>query len=120
MRGHGDAALAASSRPLTRLHSVDHFRLDRHPGFVAYLNALPRCDVVLHGLHHAHVGPQFAAEFQGQTARECQRMVQQGAGYLQRCRDAVRPRLCAARVERTAGAISGSERPRVRFHLFSA
>src|SRR5256885_9635694 len=36
-----------------------HFRVDRFPQFVAYLNALPRTDCALHGLHHeigrAHV-----------------------------------------------------------------
>jgi hypothetical protein len=55
----------------TRLRSAGHFRIDRYPEFVAYLNGLERCEVVAHGLHHAHVGPRFAVEFQDQTEREC-------------------------------------------------
>ena len=44
-----------------------HFRVDRYPEFVAYLNALPRTDCALHGLHHAHPGPRMAVEFQEQS-----------------------------------------------------
>jgi predicted deacetylase len=54
-----------------------HFRVDRHPDFVAYLNALPRTDCALHGLHHAHPGPRMAAEFQQQSHGECRALLQQ-------------------------------------------
>jgi hypothetical protein len=55
----------------TRVRSAGHFRIDRFPEFVGYLNGLERCEVVPHGLHHAHVGPRFAVEFQEQTERQC-------------------------------------------------
>lgn len=53
------------------------FRIDRFPDFVAYLNALPRTDCAVHGLHHAHPGPHLAMEFQHQSRRKCRAMVQQ-------------------------------------------
>jgi hypothetical protein len=62
----------------TRLHPAEHFRLDRHPRFVAYLNELSGCEVVLHGLHHAHVGQRFTTEFQAQSEQQCVRMIEQG------------------------------------------
>ena len=54
-----------------------HFRVDRFPEFVAYLNALPRTDCALHGLHHAHPGPRMAVEFQEQSRSECSAMLQE-------------------------------------------
>ena len=48
-----------------------HFRVDRFPEFVAYLNALPRTDCAPHGLNHAHPGPRMAVEFQEQSRSEC-------------------------------------------------
>jgi hypothetical protein len=62
----------------TRLHPMGHFRVDRHPQFVAYLNGLERCEIVLHGLHHAHTGPQFAAEFQEESEEACADIVRRG------------------------------------------
>jgi hypothetical protein len=53
------------------------FRLDRHPAFVAYLNALPRAECGVHGLHHAHVGPRMAVEFQAQSRSECRAMLEE-------------------------------------------
>jgi hypothetical protein len=55
----------------TRLRDEGHFRLDRHPRLVSYLNGLERCEVVLHGLSHAHAGPNWAVEFQDQSEDEC-------------------------------------------------
>jgi predicted deacetylase len=52
------------------------FRVDRFPDFVAYLNALPRTDCAIHGLHHAHPGPRLAMEFQGQSRSRCRTLVQ--------------------------------------------
>ncbi len=48
-----------------------HFRVDRFPDFVAYLNALPRTECAVHGLNHAHPGPRMAVEFQQQSRSEC-------------------------------------------------
>jgi Uncharacterized protein conserved in bacteria (DUF2334) len=53
------------------------FRVDRFPEFVAYLNALPRTECALHGLHHAHAGPRMATEFQHQSRGECRALLQQ-------------------------------------------
>ncbi|MDE2250179.1 MAG: DUF2334 domain-containing protein [Gammaproteobacteria bacterium] len=52
------------------------FRVDRFPEFVAYLNAMPRTECAVHGLHHAHQGPRMAMEFQRQTRDECGAMLQ--------------------------------------------
>ena len=53
------------------------YRIDRFPDFVAYLNALPRTDCAIHGLHHAHRGPRLATEFQGQSRRRCRALVKE-------------------------------------------
>lgn len=58
------------------------FRIDRFPDFVAYLNALPRTDCAIHGLHHAHPGPRLAMEFQGQSRRRCRALVQEARGIF--------------------------------------
>lgn len=50
-------------------------RLDRHPGFVRWLNDRPRMEVALHGLHHVHAGRSIHVEFQEQPRRECVRML---------------------------------------------
>lgn len=55
-----------------------HLRIDRHPGFVAYLNSMERAEVAMHGLHHLHRGPRFAVEFQKQSASTCTRMLDKG------------------------------------------
>jgi hypothetical protein len=62
----------------TRLHRPGHFRLDRHPQLVSCLNSLERCEVVLHGLTHAHRGPRFAVEFQDESVEECTAAVERG------------------------------------------
>ena len=58
------------------------FRIDRFPEFVAYLNALPRTDCAVHGLHHAHPGPNLAMEFQQQSRRRCRAMVRKARGIF--------------------------------------
>jgi predicted deacetylase len=58
------------------------FRIDRFPEFVAYLNALPRTDCAIHGLHHAHPGPRLAVEFQGQSRGRCRALVQKARGIF--------------------------------------
>jgi predicted deacetylase len=58
------------------------FRIDRFPDFVAYLNALPRTDCAVHGLHHAHRGPRLAMEFQEQSQRKCRTLVRKARGIF--------------------------------------
>jgi hypothetical protein len=53
-------------------------RLDRHPGFVAYLRSLPRTEVALHGYQHVHRGRSIPVEFQEQSERECLAMLRAG------------------------------------------
>jgi predicted deacetylase len=53
------------------------FRIDRFPDFVACLNALPRTDCAIHGLHHAHRGPRLTTEFQRQSRRKCRALLEQ-------------------------------------------
>jgi hypothetical protein len=62
----------------SRLQPPGRFRLDRHPQFVAFLNGLERCEIVPHGLHHAHVGPRRAVEFQDQAQEQCAAIIQRG------------------------------------------
>jgi hypothetical protein len=66
----------------TRLAPPDRFRIDRHPGFVDYLNGLQRTEIVLHGLHHAHRGPLFATEFQDETESQCRDAIEQGVAIF--------------------------------------
>lgn len=80
----------------TRLHPAGRFRLDRHPRFVRFLNGLERCEIVPHGLYHAHVGPRLAAEFQDESEDRCAALVQQAldifaAGKLRFVRGFVPP-----------------------------
>jgi hypothetical protein len=49
----------------------------RHPEFVAFLNAMPRTEIALHGLHHVHPGRQISVEFQSQGRAECAEMLRQ-------------------------------------------
>ena len=58
------------------------FRIDRFPDFITYLNALPRTDCAIHGLHHAHRGPRLATEFQGQSRRRCRNLVRTARGIF--------------------------------------
>jgi Uncharacterized protein conserved in bacteria (DUF2334) len=62
----------------TRLRPAGRFRLDRHPRLVAHLNGLERCEVVPHGLFHAHAGPRFATEFQDESEEQCEAIVRRG------------------------------------------
>jgi hypothetical protein len=67
----------------TRLRAAGHFRLDRHPRLVAYLNSLERCEVVVHGLSHAHAGPRWAVEFQEQSEDECVAVLERALGIFE-------------------------------------
>ena len=62
----------------TTLHPPEAMRIDRHPRFVSYLNAQPRAEIAMHGLHHLHRGPDFAVEFQRQSGKRCAAMLEKG------------------------------------------
>lgn len=47
------------------------FALDAHPEFVAFLQALPRTEMVPHGLHHMRKGQPIPVEFGRASFREC-------------------------------------------------
>jgi len=49
---------------LARRYPKDTMRLDRHPGFVSFLNSLERAEIGYHGLYHCHRGPRIPVEFQ--------------------------------------------------------
>jgi hypothetical protein len=49
--------------------------LRNHPGFVAYLNEMPRTEIALHGLHHVNLGPSVSVEFQHQDRAACATML---------------------------------------------
>jgi len=51
--------------------------LCKHPEFVAFLNAMPRTEIALHGLHHVHPGELVSVEFQEQDRATCARMLRE-------------------------------------------
>ncbi len=51
--------------------------LRRHPELVAFLNAMPRTEVAVHGLHHIHRGKRIAVEFQEQDVATCTAMMRE-------------------------------------------
>jgi predicted deacetylase len=52
-----------------------HFRVDRFPAFVSYLNSMRNTEVAFHGLTHTHPGARMAAEFQLQSRRKCRELL---------------------------------------------
>jgi hypothetical protein len=46
-----------------------------HPEFVAFLNAMPRTEIAIHGLHHINQGPSVSGEFQNQDRAACASML---------------------------------------------
>ncbi len=52
-------------------------RLDRAPGFVRYLDGLPRTEIGLHGLHHLSRGPAMTREFEGRSQAECVALIRE-------------------------------------------
>ena len=46
-------------------------RLDRHPGFVAFLKSIPGAEIVPHGLHHIQKGENGPAEFERAGVADC-------------------------------------------------
>jgi hypothetical protein len=46
-----------------------------HPKFVAFLNAMPRTEIALHGLHHIGPGHSVSVEFQRQDRTTCAAML---------------------------------------------
>jgi peptidoglycan/xylan/chitin deacetylase (PgdA/CDA1 family) len=46
-------------------------RLDRHPQFIDFLRAIPRAEIVPHGLHHIQKGHNGPVEFENADYEEC-------------------------------------------------
>jgi hypothetical protein len=46
-----------------------------HPKFVAFLNAMPRTEIAVHGLHHIHPGGSISVEFQLHDRATCVEML---------------------------------------------
>ncbi len=57
-------------------------RLTRHPEFVRYLQALPRTEVGVHGLHHVHKGLRLAMEFQNESRQHCRRVLREAVSIF--------------------------------------
>ena len=49
--------------------------LRNHPKFVAFLNAMPRTDIAIHGLHHINRGRSVSVEFQNSDRSTCAAML---------------------------------------------
>ena len=56
---------------LTRVLPRGTMRIDRHPEFIRFLQELPRTQIGLHGLYHAHKGLNNIVEFQGEGVDDC-------------------------------------------------
>jgi len=69
-------------------------RLDRHPGFVAYLKSLPRTDVALHGLYHVRKGPHIATEFLDRSRAECTAMLAEAISIFRKADLPYAPGMC--------------------------
>lgn len=52
--------------------------LRNHREFVAFLNAMPRTDIALHGLHHINRGAAVSTEFQHRDRAACAAMLAEG------------------------------------------
>jgi hypothetical protein len=48
-----------------------------HPEFVAFLNAMPRTEIAIHGLHHINRGQSVSTEFQHRDRAACAAMLAQ-------------------------------------------
>lgn len=59
-------------------------RLDRHPEFVAYLKALPKTEIALHGLHHIARGQSIAVEFRDRSSEDCKRILRAAIAIFER------------------------------------
>ena len=55
---------------LSRILPAGTRRIDRHPAFLAYIAAMPRTELAMHGLHHIHPGPRLHVEFQDESVAE--------------------------------------------------
>ncbi len=53
-----------------------------HPDFVAFINAMPRTEVALHGLHHIHTGQSVSVEFQRQDQSTCVDILREAIGIF--------------------------------------
>ncbi|MBV9563824.1 MAG: DUF2334 domain-containing protein [Bradyrhizobium sp.] len=60
---------------LTKILPKGTMDLRNHPEFVAFLNALPRTEIALHGLHHVNPGPSVSVEFEHQDRAGCAAML---------------------------------------------
>jgi hypothetical protein len=49
--------------------------LRNHLDFVAFLNAIPRTEIALHGLHHVNPGPSISVEFEHRDRAACAEML---------------------------------------------
>lgn len=69
-------------------------RIDRHAGFVEYLQGLPRVDVALHGLHHVRRGPSHAVEFLDLDRAGCQTVISDSVEIFEAAQLPFSPGLC--------------------------
>lgn len=68
---------------LAAVHPRGTMRLGRHPQFVRYLQALPRTELGLHGLHHIHPGRTVLIEFQHQGVEACKAMLREAMAIFE-------------------------------------
>jgi Uncharacterized protein conserved in bacteria (DUF2334) len=47
----------------------------KHPEFVGFLNAMPRTEIALHGLHHVNLGHSVSVEFEHRNRAACAGML---------------------------------------------
>jgi hypothetical protein len=54
-----------------------------HPDFVAFLNAMPRTEVAIHGLHHINRGHSISVEFRDQERNACISILNEAIGIFE-------------------------------------
>jgi hypothetical protein len=57
--------------------------LRNHPAFVAFLNAMPRTEIAIHGLHHVNQGHSISVEFQNRDQAACTDMLAEAIGIFE-------------------------------------
>ncbi len=59
--------------------------LRHHPEFVAFLNAMPRTEIALHGLHHTNLGRSLSVEFQNRDRADCAAILAEALQIFDEC-----------------------------------
>ena len=62
---------------LAKRYKKDKMNLERHPGFVKFLNEMKQAEIAFHGLYHIHKGLKIPVEFQNQSKKEFKKIIEE-------------------------------------------